>query len=273
MNSGQFNFKAVEVNSLHKAGTSIQRRIFKEISIHKDFNFFDGEMEKTNKPFIRTMRKVNEKNNLLTADDALNIFILRHPISSIISAYYSYGWTHPTDVPPEITDTSKRKDIENYLKKLRNEVKELSLNEYVEEFINSPEKSWANQDWVTAYNRILCDSELKNNYNFAFIPYEIFLINYRKVSDIISKLLDLETLYTYNNFKHFFKKQKDLSSDIVEDGLIVHKRNTNIYEYREKISEDIIRKFQKAFPITNVFEEYVENEKCIINLNENRNIN
>jgi hypothetical protein len=109
MNCGQFGFKAVEVNSLHKAGTSIQRRIFKEISIHKKFNFFDGETEKTKKPFIRTMRKVNEKNNLLTDDDALNIFILRHPISSIISAYYSYGWTHSTDVPLGITDKSKKK--------------------------------------------------------------------------------------------------------------------------------------------------------------------
>ena len=113
----------------------------------------------------------------------------------------------------------------------------------------------------------------KKNYNFAFIPYEILLVNYRKVSDIISKLLDLETHYTYNNFKHFFKKQKDLSTDIVKDGLIVHKRNTNIYEYREKISEDIISKFQKAFPITKVFDDYIENEKCVINLNENRNNN
>ena len=193
----------LKIRVLHKCASSLQSRIYNYIDDLCGYNVID---------FNRMPTSINP--NLVQATKNCDIIVLRNPVNRMISMYYSYGWTHPTDKYDDKSWESRKI------------IRKLSLSEYVV----STKLQWQKQ-W---YEKILSAD------GAYFVKYEDIMDNPKEyISLVLDKIGRLELLdKVYNNFKNeFVFHGKDRSDDIINKGLITHVRNLDHKEYLNKFNE------------------------------------
>ena len=193
----------LKIRVLHKCASSLQNRIYNYIDDLCGDNVID---------FNRMPASINS--NLVQATKNCDIIVLRNPVNRMISKYYSAGWTHST----------VEYDDERW--KEREEIKQLTLSE----FVISYRLSWQRQ----SYERMLGAK------NACIVRYEDIMNNPKGyIRLVLLKINRLDLFDTvYENFKHeFIFDGKDLSDDIVNKGLIEHRRNLDHKEYLNKFND------------------------------------
>jgi hypothetical protein len=230
----------------HKCGSTIIHKILKDV-----FNLeylIDGksitiitDSGKAKLQFERFIRPHKPKNPVDYKKDYF-IFIPRNPIGISISMFYSFGYTHNC---PRAIKSAKEQEL-FYLE--RENIQNLGLHEFVntnvEKQVKKIERSWNLQ--IT---------------NKTILPYELMISNFSKFLKELLQDLDRTSAYdkTYEKWKESFRPIND-KSYLIETGRIrTHKRTTDIYEWKKKLSDEERSKYLSRFPFIQQYDDFLNN--------------
>lgn len=187
---------------IHKSASTLQNTIYNYINHRLGYEKIIFQ-RLTHKEFS-TIKNLN------------NFFIvLRNPINTLISQYYSFGWTHSTK------GFTAKKIIQ------RKEIQELTLEQY----ILKSQKS-VHHKFKFTYNYM--DKIIK--YEDMMNKPERFLLLIAEHCNATHLINDLNKKF----LKDFTFNSDDLSEKIVKNKVISHKRNLDHDEYKKKISKSIL---------------------------------
>lgn len=233
--------KKYVIYSPHKCGSSILAKILSDI-----FNFPENIRMNQEKPinndngearlrFVRHIRLQGPDNIDLTKDHI--IFIPRNPIGITISMYYSFGFTHPK--PPEYT--------EKQWEESQLDIQKTDLRDYIYEHI---------KDQVWLIRRCL-DWPITNK---TVLPYELMVGDFKSFLAQLLKSLDMMSAYdaALEKWESDFQDIPDRSARIVAGEGKWHKRTTDIYEWKSKLSEETQAKLLKWYPFIKRYDDYLK---------------
>lgn len=237
----------------HKCGSTIICKITREICQEHKVQFEDLDHSVTfaqKKPelHISFTRKVcNSPLSEFKWDEKNTdkyLFVIRHPISRLISAYYSFGWTHATQAA-WIKDAEKRKLTEKKMSKLRNRIQNLTLEEYIEGALCRNSKELEHQSSSRILEFIRQCTTLPNPDNTLILPYELFIARPINFFNQAFRFLDLPRggQYVANKYKSEITPVNDSTEKIKKQGFKTHRRSSDIHEWKSKINiEDLLSK-------------------------------
>jgi len=227
----------------HKCGSTIINKILKQV-----FNLphlMDGKSVTINTDsgkaklhFERFIRPNIPKNPVDYKKDDF-IFIPRNPIGIIISMYYSFGYTH--SCPRHLT--------EEKFNLIRQGIQKQELTDYINK--NVPRQS----------SKIQSFWDLPTTNSKTILPYELMVSNFSKFLKELLQALDMTSAYdkTYEKWKGSFRQIND-KSDLIETGKIrTHKRTTDIYEWKNKLSNEEQIKLLSRFPFIQQYDDFLNN--------------
>ena len=233
--------KKYVVYAPHKCGSTIINKILNDV-----FNLENGILAKSvtintdsgkaKLQFERFIRPNKPKNPVdFNKDDF--IFIPRNPIGITMSMFYSFGYTHKC--PKHMTEE------QFYL--WRQKIQKTGLHNYIENNISR------------------LSTKIENFWNLpmtskTILPYEFMLDNFSKFLKELLQALDMTSVYdkTYEKWKGSFAQIED-KSDLIEAGkLKVHKRTTDIYEWKKKLDEDFLVSLLKECPFISEYDKYLK---------------
>ena len=203
----------------------------KEITVNTDYDKVKLQFER----FIRP----NKPKSPIDFNKDNFIFIPRNPIGITISMYYSFGYTH----------CCPRNCTEEEFNANRKNVQKEGLKNFVNR--NTPIES----------------KKIKRFWNFpttnskTILPYELMVSNFSKFLKELLQVLDINSLYdkTYEKWKGSFAQIED-RSNLIEAGKIKsHKRNTDIYEWKKKLSDEEKSKLLSRFPFIQQYDDFLNN--------------
>lgn len=169
-------------------------------------------------------------------DDAF-IFVARNPLSIAISMFYSFGYTHSAP-----NGKSEKDHIESQLL-----IQKLGLNKFIHSKIS---------DLCDNLSMFFDNSEFQNK---LILPYELMITNFSQFLYLFLNHINLPSLYQsiYEKHKKSFSPIQDQTDQIVRKGLKTHKRTTDIYEWKKKISIEDIKIFENNFPIIKKYQDFL----------------
>ena len=221
------------IHAFHKCGSSILRRITScttnvNIQLDKDFIIQTDRGEAK----LHFSRKF-DLNQKFTEEDRV-VFIPRNPISICISAYYSYGYTHKK--PGRFSDAQ--------FIRWRDKIQKAGLEGTIDNKIE------------TQCNLIqnILDFDCKNK---TIIPYELMVTNFSDFLKNYLTAIDMSSSYqsAYSKWNSEFCPIAD-QSDLIESGTLkIHKRTTDIYEWKKKLDQNKLQNILEQHPVIN---EYLE---------------
>lgn len=210
----------------HKCGSSILLTMTADITnvkIKPDKKFIiQTDIGDSELYFSRDL-KLNPK----IAEEHKLVFIPRNPISICISAYYSFGYTHRK--PGHV---SYAEFIEG-----RDTIQKLGLNKYVDNNIERRCISIQNILDFACNNKVI-------------IPYELMIANFSDFLKNYLAAIEMSSSYqsAYSKWKSAFNPITD-QSDLIESGDIkTHKRTTDIYEWKKKLSDSQVQELPEKYP-------------------------
>jgi len=235
----------------HKCGSVILSKIIREACEKSKVKFEDlhwdtpSPQENPEEYLCSFSRRLDHENigfkwNKKNKDKYL--FVIRHPISRLISAYYSFGWTHGTKAS-WIKDPKKRKKREKKMLEKRKKIQSLTLKEYI---INSLAKK--NTGFGNKSQRIInkfiekCVTSPKPN-NTLILPYELFISRPVDFFNEAFRFLELpiDGQYILKEYKDEITPVSDSTEKIKKEGLKTHRRSSDIHEWKNKINiEDLL---------------------------------
>ena len=223
----------------HKCGSTIISRILTDI-----FNLPKGPIEETTinndsgeaKLQLLRLMQLNKPENPIDLNKDNFIFIPRNPIGITISMFYSFGYTHrcPAGSTQEQFESKRQKIQKEGLVNYINRVTPINSKK-IEKFWNLP---------VT---------------NKVILPYEFMIGNFSEFLKELLQTLDMASVYdkTYEKWKYSFAPIED-KSDLIEAGkLKSHKRTTDIYEWKKKLSNEEQSKLLSEFPFIQQYDDFL----------------
>lgn len=175
------------------------------------------------------------------------LFVIRHPLSRLISEYYSFGWTHNIDARHIKDDNSRRVErAEN--SKLREKIQSTSLEDYIIEKLGS----------CTIDKFIARCLDRGESYCTLILPYELLIV---RSDEYVNKCFEFVGLgeaseAILSEFKEQFVPVEDRTASIVNDGLKTHRRTSDIHEWREKLDLQYIHDKTNSMHV-----DYLDNYK------------
>lgn len=221
------------INAPHKCGSSVLRKITSyttNVNIQPDKDFIIQTDRGEAKLHFSRKLDLNQK---FTEEDRF-VFIPRNPISICISAYYSFGYTHRK--PGHLSDAQ-------FIHK-RDEIQKNGLKRYVDN--NIKRKCISIQNILD----FACNKK-------AIIPYELMVSNFSDFLKNYLAAIDMSSSYqsAHSRWNSEFNPIAD-QSDLIESGTLKpHKRTTDIYEWKQKLSQSQLQNILKQYPVIN---EYCE---------------
>lgn len=225
----------------HKCGSTIISKILTDIfnlperllmSQEKTINNDVGEAK------LQFERVVNLKKpaNIDFIKDNF-IFIPRNPISITMSMFYSFGYTHSCPL--------HRTEEEFNLK--RQKIQKEGLHNYIKNNI-SRQSTKIQSFWG-----------LPTTNSKTILHYELMVSNFSKFLKELLQALDMTSAYdkTYEKWKGSFGQIED-KSNLIEAGKIkTHKRTTDIYEWKKKLSDEEQIKLLHRFPFIQQYDDFL----------------
>ena len=233
--------KKYVIYSPHKCGSTIIRKILtdifnlpKQLTVNQE-KTINNDVGEAKLQFERLVNLKKPANIDFIKDDF--IFIPRNPIGITISMYYSFGYTHRRPKGRSEEEwKNKRQAIQG--KGLHGNIKS-NLNHQVNKiknFWNYPTKN-----------------------NKTILPYEFMIEDFSGFLKELLQTLDMTSVYdkTYEKWKESFTPIKD-KSNLIEAGKIkTHKRTTDIYEWKKKLSNEEQSKLLSEFPFIQQYDDFL----------------
>jgi len=226
----------------HKCGSIIVRKMLREIYKIPGFvsdKEFVGESDTSPVKLLHTRHVQLESppGNIDINKDTI-IFIPRNPAGLAISMYYSFGYSHRC--PP----THDKKRFENYQRKIQ----KMGLENYV----------LKNIKWITRNIRLGMETPVHDR---TVLPYELMVENFEQFLTKLLYALDMSSRFSeiYPMFEKQFLKISDLSQSIEEGRIKVHKRTTDIHEWKTKLSEEVLNELKKNYPFVYEYDKMLAN--------------
>lgn len=219
----------------HKCGSSVLRRMTADITnaqISPDRIFpISTDIGNAELHFSRDFN-FNEQ---IPKEECL-IFIPRNPISICISAYYSFGYTHRCPF----------NSTEHEFSLKRKKIQEMGLQRFVEKEINHQ----------CNYVKNILDLNYDNK---TVIPYELMIDNFNDFLKYYLAAIDMTSSYqsVYSKWNSEFCPIADQSHLIESGKLKTHKRTTDIYEWKKKLSDEELSKLLSRFPIIQQYDDFL----------------
>lgn len=186
---------------LHKAASSFQKRIYNYINRKIGYNKILCD-------------RLRPNSDLSDAE----LIVIRHPLNKLISQYYSFGWTHVSNIQPKF-------------KQEREEIRNKTLEGYIT-------GKYLQTRQVILYN-------LAYQHLDKIVKYEDIMDNPQEFITYILRKIDALQFFdeVWNEFGGEFTFSKpDLSDEIINNNLITHRRNLDHTEYKKKLPSDILTK-------------------------------
>ena len=223
----------------HKCGSTITSRILtdifnlpkrlgKETTINND----SGEAKLQ---LLRVMQLNKPENPIdLNKDDF--IFIPRNPIGITISMFYSFGYTHkcPAGFTQEQFESKRQKIQKEGLANYINRVTPINSKK-IEKFWNL--------------------SVTKK----TILPYEFMIEDFSRFLKDLLQALDMTSVYdkTYEKWKDSFAPIEDKSNLIEAGKLKTHKRTTDVYEWKKKLSNEEQSELLSRSPFVQQYNDFL----------------
>jgi len=169
------------------------------------------------------------------------IFIPRNPIGIAISMYYSFGYTH--NCPRHLKSAKERERF--HLR--RENIQNLGLHEFV------------NRNTRIESNKIKRFWDFPTTNSKTILPYELMVSNFSKFLKELLQVLDMTSAYDkiYEKRKGSFCQIKDKSDLIVDGKLKAHKRTTDIYEWKKKLSNEEQNNLISESPFIQQYDDFL----------------
>mgnify|MGYP001450815604 CR=1 FL=1 len=187
---------------IHKSASSLQKRIYHYINFKLEYETI-------------ICKRLSDKRFSKIKNLEKFFIVLRHPLNTLISQYYSFGWTHSN------TNFNKARFLE------RERIRQLTLDDYILESQKS----------------------LYTKFNFSY-TYINKIIKYENMMNKPDKFLEFITrncnaMHLLDEIKDRFIKDFmfdgiDLSQQIVDNKVISHKRNLDDNEYQKKLKKSTL---------------------------------
>lgn len=234
--------KKYVIYSPHKCGSTVLARILSDI-----FNFpekirmnqeksINNDTGSARLRFERHIRLQGPDNIDLTKDRV--IFIPRNPIGIVISMFYSFGYTHPT--PPKTTSEQ--------WKQVQQDIQNSGLLEYIDDHIEASSTK-IQRCWNWPIN------------NKIILPYELMVSNFKLFLTELLQSLDMMSVYdtALKKWERSFSVIEDRSSLIESGKMKCHKRTTDIYEWKTKLSKETQARLLGQYPFVQQYDDYLRN--------------
>lgn len=234
----------LHIASFWKSGTTLQDKIFARYAELIGVPFYKRQPPPKNAPadYVYTC------DNLLVAkafDADRVVCILRHPLNRLISQYYSYGWTH-SDKCDWIEDEQKRNEAIDRIRSHREEVRELTLDQYVQKVLRGEKNEKQISKVAAAFDQHLKHAST-HVYKKAFSTAhpDMTLIAYEKMMDNPAWFLNLACPDHASTLLAEFAKEfdwtgEDLSEKIANGEITSHRRTVDHDEFKNKLSSETI---------------------------------
>ena len=168
------------------------------------------------------------------------LFVIRHPISRLISAYYSFGWTHGIKAR-WIKDAEERKEQSEKMLAMRKKIQSLTLEEYIMKCLQEGKSLQKYQNKISKF--IGQCVTLQEPDNTLVLPYEFFISQPVNFFNEVYRFLELQVSgeYILEQHKDQLTPVIDSTEKIEQEGFKTHRRSSDIHEWKNKINIDFIR--------------------------------
>lgn len=171
------------------------------------------------------------------------LIVLRHPLSRLISQYYSFGWTHTTDAK-WITNREQRRAKRLQLEKDQKDIRSMKIDDYVARELGN---------YIDQYiSDCLSDVESPGT---VILPYELLIqqptVFVNKVLNLIEETDSLNQVLT--EFHKDFQPVEDSTNRILTEGYRTHRRSSDVHEWKHRLNMDYINQ-----QTNNIHNDYIE---------------
>lgn len=234
------NYDGVQVVAFHKSGSMFLYRYFKKLSTIINYNYYsinnnpkndeDFSQNQNRNKLLCPIRSIPSYNNKI-----FHIIHIRDPRDLLISAYYSFGWTHP--VPKE------RLLIEGFLKR-KNYIQSLTLDEYC---VNEESLATMKSKFTTLIKLL----EKANKNNIYISDYSEMVLNFENWNYKMSKLFKLNEnqIKTMKNsfMEEFINIKVTTTDDIINNNIKVHQREATPGQFKKYLKPETVKILNNEF--------------------------
>lgn len=213
--------KKYNILAPHKCGSSIINRIINSINELKPGHLYFSRFP----------------NEYVNCPENNFIFVIRNPLAICISAFYSFGYTHC--VPPNRTPEEHEFD------QLR--IQELGLSSFIEQSLSNNEEKIRNIFNLSGNNKLILPYELMITDFASFLQK---FLNYINAAELFDNL--------YQQWHSSFTPIDDQTELIVNNKVKIHKRTTDIYEWRKKIPSQDLARYTAEYPFILEYEKFLQ---------------
>jgi hypothetical protein len=166
------------------------------------------------------------------------IFVVRNPLSIAISMFYSFAYTHS----PLDSGFSEKDHLEKQLS-----IQKIGLNKFAGRRMNGLCKN---------LSKVFDDNEFQNK---LILPYELMISNFSQFLHLFLNHINLPSLHQsiYEKHNKSFRPIRDRTDEIIKKGLKIHKRTTDINEWKKKFSTEEIEIFENDFPMVKKYQDFL----------------
>lgn len=246
------NMKQTYIKIPHKCGSTIMGKIFKYGSnlcshTYRDLdhinNSHDHESSLQEIVFTRHIKDLDQTYTWSSINNDKHLFVVRHPLARLISAYYSFGWTHGTKAA-WIQDVEERKKVSAAMIRQKEIIQKTNLDDYIIDNLGSQIDNFISN----------CIQKDKTTCT-CILPYEMFIIHpsrfiktafdFLSMSDVVEGVID--------KFKDQLTPVEDRTDEIINNDLKTHRRTSDIHEWKTKLDINYI-----SDKVKNINSKYID---------------
>lgn len=235
---------AIFVHALHKSASMFLYQLFKDLCATKKIPYFSINNCPSNLIQLNSNIKSGfclcpERSFDLNAEVYPNlsktyrIFQLRDPRDILVSQYFSVGWIHPSE------------EWDDRVKKIRNYVRGLSVDEYVLKAAERENLGMAQRSLKSMYEPILNLVKCKGTENII-VKYEEMIYNYKNwLLQVIKPFEFFAAIEPLIVQKYYLKYRQEFVVPTKEN--LTHKRKIIPGDYKEKLKPETIEQLNEIF--------------------------
>jgi hypothetical protein len=235
----------MKVFALHKSGSMFLYRYFELLSNLNNLNYYSANNNPQNENdyningCICPIRDISEDEQYDINETY--IFHFRNPIDTLISQYYSFGFTHI--LQDKWTDSSSERAKARWKNPMekREYIQSITIDQYCINEYNVLLNRYENMiNFINLYN---------SNGNIIISKYDHMFYNFKQWNEDMCKVLNIDGQdQLYNQFKSQFENIEIIDNNKITSGeVITHRRNGTSKQYLNELSPETINILESVF--------------------------
>lgn len=233
------------INTIFKHGADLCSNTFKDLdSVSKSHYHESSEHEMI---FTRHITDIDQLYKWDSVNKNKHLFVVRHPLTRLISKYYSFGWTH-TENPRWIQDKKERKKISAEIINSKKNIQQISLDDYIINGLGSRVDRFMSKCIQKPITTCTC-----------ILPYEMLVtdpdrfittsLDFLSMADVAENVID--------NFRDQLTPIEDRTDKIINNECKSHRRTSDIHEWKTKLDIHYINNKTKNIHVK-MFDQYAD---------------